>query len=104
AIPAGGQYDLARYTGEDYAGNLSELIAGATNENPSARPTLDVFAQQLGDWLEGREVADSIVREAERMRRVRHDVLRHIVALVRREPFFVNWDVKSASDPSGIGD
>jgi hypothetical protein len=105
-IRAGGEYDLTRYTREGYAGQLSVIIEGATSESPDDRPSLAAFAQQLADWLEGREIRDALVREDERMRRLRARVLRHVVATVRGEPVFgyLLWNIRDPDDPSGIDD
>ena len=105
-IAAGGEYDLTRYTQEDYAGNLNQIIAGATAENPAARPTMARFEQQLANWLDGREIRDSVMRLHERMSEAKTAVLRYLIAEVRREPHFqgFGWDVAKADDPSGIGD
>jgi hypothetical protein len=73
---------------------------------PGSRPTLAQFAQQLRDWLDGREVRDAIVLEAERMRRNRAVLLRWLVARVREEPVFrrLGWEVEEPSAPSGVAD
>jgi serine/threonine protein kinase len=104
AISAGGQYDLTRYTDEDYAGQLSVIIAGATSENPQSRPTLAAFADQLGSWLEGWSARDELVRENERVRRLRNEVLRLIVAEVRRDasPTGLFWNATDPDSPSTV--
>lgn len=104
-IAAGGEYDLTRYTNEDYAGQLSVIIAGATSENPRSRPTLAAFADQLGAWLEGLTIRDALVREDERIRRIRNEVLRFIVAEVRRDPSPAGlfWDATDPDLASSIG-
>lgn len=103
-ILAGGEYGLTRYLDEDYVVQLERLIAGATTESPARRPTLAQFAEYLTDWIEGRDIRDSIVREDERIRRNRHTVLRWLTAYVRKNPVFdsLQWDVPDPNAPSGI--
>lgn len=104
-IAAGGEYDLTRYTNEDFAGQLSVIIAGATSENPRSRPTLTAFADQLGAWLEGSANRDELAREDERLRRLRNEVLRYLVAEVRRDPSPTGlfWSATDPDFPSSIG-
>lgn len=102
-----GEYSLARLlTGEHHIRQLDILIAGATSETPSSRPTLAQFAEQLGDWLDAREIGDALLFEEERVRRNRAVLLRWLVAYVRDKPVFrsLGWEVQEPSEPSEVGD
>jgi serine/threonine protein kinase len=61
-ILAGGEYSLTRFVADDCMSGLDAVIAAATHETPSQRPSLQEFQQALADWLSGREIARGAAR------------------------------------------
>jgi serine/threonine protein kinase len=108
-IAAGGEYSLARYTDDEYVALLDGIIASATHETPSQRPTLAAFEDALADWLLGTTTRSELAREIERLDANTTAVLRWLISWVRSEPGFNSFQFalenpEAPTDISGLNE
>jgi serine/threonine protein kinase len=66
-------------------GELDAIPAAATAGEPSERPTLSRFAQQLGDWKEGIRIRDEFRSAVSQSQADRELVLRWLVTTARQD-------------------
>jgi serine/threonine protein kinase len=78
---------------------LDAILAAATAGEPSARPTLSRFAQQLGDWQAGIEVREGFRAAVAQSQADRELVLRWLVSTARQDRS-LGLNVIDVADPA----